>query len=211
MAKHTSFGTYMFSLLYGALKRRREGINQLQIFCHVMGRHFDALKQAAFRLRTESMIMSASDIMLPEHGKDRGMDRLPGETAEGYRTRLAMKATIAERAGTLPGVLDAVAALGYDQSAIEPFYVYDPERWAEFIIWLKGSEQSGVNDISIIDAEVRKVKEASAKPVYGAAFGSTIEIYPEQRAGLYGYPLCGTLNCGTYPGPDDGRIEWLGG
>ena len=40
----------------------------------------------------------------------------------------------------------------YEQSVIEPFAFQDPERWAEFIIFLKGSQQSGVNDLNVIDA-----------------------------------------------------------
>lgn len=92
------------------------------------------------------------------------MSRLEGEDVESYRTRLSMKGVISEWSGTKTGILYALAALGYDESTIEPFSYQDPERWAEFIVFLKGSKQSGINNLTVIDAEVRKVKEGSSKP-----------------------------------------------
>ena len=107
--------------------------------------------------------MSCSEAMLPVHGQDRDMPRLEGEDAEAYRTRLSMKGIISEWGGTRKGVLYALTSLGYDLSSIEPLSEQDPERWAEFVIWLKGTEQSGVTNLSVIDTEVQKVKEGSSK------------------------------------------------
>ena len=78
-----------------------------------------------------------------------------------------MKGIISRWSGTRQGILYVLAALGYEQSHIEPVYEQDPEHWAEFIIFLKGSKQSGVNNLAVIDAEVRKVKEGSSRPFYG--------------------------------------------
>ena len=93
--------------------------------------------------------------------RDSDMPRLEGEDVESYRTRLSMKGVISEWSGTKTGILYALAALGYEESTIEPFSYQDPERWAEFIVFLKGSKQSGINNLTVIDAEVRKVKELS--------------------------------------------------
>jgi len=62
-----------------------------------------------------------------------------------------MKGLISEWGGTRQGVLYALTSLGYDKSYIEPFSVQDPERWAEFIIFLKSSKQSGVYNLDVID------------------------------------------------------------
>ena len=163
MKQYDRFGEYMFDLLFAPLKKGKRTVNQLYIFFKVIGRVFDGLKEDALRVRDETNVATASPVMLPVHGQDRNMPQLAGESVEGYRTRLAMKGIIAEKGGLKEGILYALAALGYEQSAIEPAFLQDPEHWAEFIIHLKNSKQSGVNNLDSIIAEVNKVKEGSSK------------------------------------------------
>lgn len=193
------FGDYMFYLLNAPLKKGRKKSNQFYIFLKVIGKLFDATKRDIFRVRDESMVISASPVMLPVHGQDKQMARLKGEDIEAYRTRLSMKAIIAEKAGSEEGILLALAALGYEQSYLEPMWKQSPEHWAEFIIFLRGKNPSSVNDLRLIDAEVMKVKQASSKPFYGAAVGNHILISSQQRSGMMKFPLCNTLRCGVYP------------
>ena len=167
MKQFETFGEYMFDLLFAPLKKGRKTVNQLRIFFKVMGREFDDLKAAIFRVRSEANVASCSEVMLPVHGQDRDMPRLEGEDAEAYRTRLSMKGIISQWSGTRRGVLYALTALGYDRSRIELFAEQDAERRAEFIIFLNSSKPSGVTHLSVIDAQVRKVKEGSSKPAYG--------------------------------------------
>lgn len=197
------FADYMYYLLIGPLKKVAKKDNQFYILFKVFGKLFDQTKQDIFRVREESMIISASEIMLGEHGLDRDMKRLKGEGVENYRTRLSMKNIIAEKAGTNTGILLALKALGYEQSYIEPFYIYDPERWAEFIVYLGGKNPSGINDIGIIDNEVMKVKPASGKPSYGIEEGTRSVIKSAFRNGFSKYPLCNTISCGRWPLQDN--------
>ena len=199
MKRFDTFGEYMFDLLFGPLKKGKRSANQFYIFCKVTGRVFDDMKAVFFRVREESNVVTASAAMLPVHGQDREMPRLEGEDVEAYRTRLCMKGIIAEEAGTKQGILRALTALGYSQSYIEPFSLQDPERWAEFIVYLKGPQQSGVNNLAVIDAQVRKVKEASSKPSYGLDAGGVILIRSELQTGLSHYPRCGEIACGVFP------------
>ena len=173
--------------------------NQFSIFFTVVGRIFVGMKKVVFRGRSVANVASASPVMLPVHGQDRDMPRLEGEDVESYRTRLSMKGVISEWSGTKTGILYALAALGYEESTIEPFSYQDPERWAEFIIFLKGSKQSGINNLTVIDAEVRKVKEGSSKPAYGAEAGNGIEIRSQVFTGFSRYPRCGEIVCGVWP------------
>lgn len=200
MKRFDNFGEYMFDLLFAPLKKGKRAVNQFFIFFKVIGREFDDLKAVLFRVRDEANVASASPVMLPVHGQDRDMPRLAGEDIEAYRTRLSMKGIISEWGGTKGGVLYALAALGWEQSYIEPVSFTDEERWAEFIIFLGGRYPSGVNDIDIIDAEVRKVKEGSSRPEYGIEERNIVEIREWSRAGLYDFPICGRLRCGQYPG-----------
>lgn len=166
MKQYDRFGEYMFDLLFAPLKKGKRTVNQLYIFFKVIGCVFDGLKEDALRVRDETNVATASPIMLPIHGQDRNMPRLAGESVEGYRTRLAMKSIIAEKGGLKEGILYALAALGYEQSTVEPFVPQDPKRWAEFIIHLKSSKQNGIDNLDTILAEVNKVKEGSSK-LYG--------------------------------------------
>lgn len=193
------FQDYMFYLLYGPLKRLSKAKNQFYLLFKVLGKVFDQTKEDIFRVREESMIISASERFLDEHGKDRDMRRLKGETVESYRTRLSMKKIIAELAGTSKGMILALKALGYDKSRIEPFYIHDQARWAEFTIYLLSRLESGVNDISVIDAEIMKIKPASAKPSYGVGSDRKVIINTKADFYLFEYPICNVLICGTYP------------
>ena len=199
MKRFDTFGAYMFDLLFAPLKRGKRAANQFFIFFKVIGRIFDGMKKDAFRLRDELNVATASPVMLPVHGQDRDMPRLEGESIENYRARLSMKGIISEWGGTKSGILYALTSLGYEQSTIEPFSYQDPERWAEFIVFLKGSKQSGVNNLAVIDAEVRKVKEGSSKPAYGAESGGGIEIHSKTFSGFSRYPRCGEIVCGVWP------------
>ena len=192
------FQEYMYYLLTAPLKKIVKISNQFYILCKVFGKIFDRTLQDIYLVREQSMVISALPIFLTEHGKDRDMPQLNGEDAEAYRTRLCMRGIIAEKAGTDAGILLALKALGYEKSTIEPYYYYDQDRWAEFIIYLKGSNPT-ITDINIINNEVLKVKAARSKPVYESEDYNEIQIQSSFSAGLNPYPLCGNTLCGTYP------------
>ncbi|MFW5435201.1 hypothetical protein [Paenibacillus apiarius] len=195
------FSDYMYYLLIAPLKKVIKRDNQFYLFLKVIGKLFDQTKEDIFRVREESMIITASELMLNEHGRERDMPRLKGEDIESYRLRLMMKNLIATQAGTEQGILTALKALGYEKSYIEPYYIHDPDRWAEFIVYLGSSTPSGINDIAIIDAEVMKVKPARSKPSYGIeeGAGSSVVIQSTFSSGPVGLPLCNTIKCGTWP------------
>lgn len=199
MKRFDTFGAYMFDLLFAPLKRGKRAANQFFIFFKVIGRIFDG------RRRTPSGFGMSAMSRPRARSCFRYTDRTG--TCRGLRARalktigpcLSMKGIISEWGGTKSGILYALTSLGYEQSTIEPFSYQDPERWAEFIVFLKGSKQSGVNNLAVIDAEVRKVKEGSSKPAYGAESGGGIEIHSKTFSGFSRYPRCGEIVCGVWP------------
>lgn len=202
------FADYMYHLLFGPLKKMAKARNELYTFLKVMGKLADQTKRDILRVREESMVISASERMLEKHGQDRGMRRLRGESAENYRLRLMMKHKIAEQAGTTAGILLSLQTLGYEQSYVEPYRLYDPDRWAEFIVYLAGKNPSGINDIAVIDSEVMKVKPASGKPSYASEEQNNLVIRSTFQAGMSNYRLCNTFVCGTWPAQSNlGRME----
>lgn len=173
------FSDYMYSLLFTPLKKVRQAGNQFYLFFKVVGKLFDNTKSDIFRVREESIVASASEVMLPEHGKDRDMPRLKGETVEGYRTRLSMKAIIAEKAGTEAGILLALLTLGYKNSEIVPASVYDRDRWAEFYVFLKMNDLLSDPPVNfkIVKKIVMDVKQASALPIFRYIYPSIIHEF----------------------------------
>lgn len=151
------FGDYMFSLLFAPLKRVKRATNQFYIFFKVVGRHFDEVKQAFFRVREESNVISCSEIMLPIHGIDRDMPKLEDEDWESYRTRLSMKGIIASKAGTSEGIRYLAKSFKYDDVKISLYE--EPSRWAEVKIQLI-SKRAEINNKDAILAEMNKIKPA---------------------------------------------------
>jgi len=176
MKRFSTFGEYMFDLLFGPLKKGKRAVNQFFIFFKVIGRQFDSVKRAFFQIREEANVVSCSEIMLPVHGQDRTMPRLAGETDEGYRTRLSMKGIIASWAGTATGIKYAMAALGYEQSVVEPVYLNDPARWAEFIVRLGPGNSEAVKELRTVYDEILKVKEGASRLAYFTVYHDPFEI-----------------------------------
>lgn len=170
------FGDYMYSLLFTPIKKIKQTANQFYIFFKVVGRLFDDTKTDIFRVREESMVASASEIMLPEHGRDRDMSRLKGESTEGYRTRLSMKAIISEKAGTLEAIYLVLNSFHLKRYDVLPLYKTDKSRWAEFLVCLIYELDVPVIDVRVLRGEVRKVKPASAKDNYLIRLQSSISM-----------------------------------
>lgn len=163
MKKFENFGEYMFDLLFAPLKKGKRATNQFHIFFRVMGREFDDIKTAIFKVRNEANVASCSEEMLAVHGQDRDMPRLEGESFEAYRTRLSMKGIISEWGGTRKGILYALTSLGYRGSRVERLSQQEPKRWAEFDIYLNPGRDEVIRDPLVIYREVQKVKEGSSK------------------------------------------------
>lgn len=152
-----SFGEYMFRLLFGPLKKVTKKANQFYIFFKVIGRQFDQMKKDILRVREESAVLTCSDVMLPVHGQDRGMVRLKGEAIEGYRTRLAMKGIISEKAGLNEGIRYLAKSFGYDN--VEIIKNPDPEHWAEATVFFAGGNIV-LDDNGVLLQELNKIKPA---------------------------------------------------
>lgn len=187
----------MYSLLFGPLKKVRQSINQAGILFHVLGRLFDENKEDLFKVREESLIISCSETILSEFGKERDMPRLDGEALDNYRDRLMNKNILAERAGTNIGIMQALKDAGYTGVYLEPFYLYDPERWAEFIVYLGENKAGVLTDITKIDAYVSKLKPASAKANYITESTARVVITSEHSTIGLCYPMCGLQQCGA--------------
>lgn len=172
-----NFADYIWYLLPAVLKKNKS-INQLYIFCKVIGSVFDDIKSMIFRLRKETMLETCSDCMLEIFGQDRNMFQMKGETYNQYRQRLKMKAQIAEMAGRLLGILYALKSVGYDNCVITPLYLEDASRWSEINIDFYVESVDDSNDIDfkcIVDC-VMHTKKASTLPHYIFHYPTQIQL-----------------------------------
>lgn len=162
------FSDYMWHLIHYPLRAKKTASNIYILFV-VLGKLFDEVKEIALQLPRQANIKTATGKYLDLCGNDRNMPRLQNEDDESYRRRQLLKVEIARRAGTKQGMELALKSLGYDVE-IEPMYLEDKERWAEFYIILKEKETNEVYDFSVIKSTVMEIKQASAKPNYGIRF-----------------------------------------
>lgn len=163
------FGKYMYYLLSAPFKQIRKEKNQWYIYFRVIGQLFDENKRMLQRAREESMVQTASTILLPEHGLDRSLSRYEGETWENFRIRLTMYADTCLLGGTELGTLQAVKSLGFSNVRMVPCFKMDGnrDRWAEFfVIIIRDVDDEFDIGHEIIRREVRKVKKVSGKDNY---------------------------------------------
>lgn len=159
------YADYMYSLLFAPLKKARRSVNQFYLFFKVIGALYDRTVEDIQRIREESMILTASEALLAEHGRDRNLPRLENETAESYRTRLAMKGILAEKAGTKEGIELCLESF-HAEGEVIPYYTIDPERWAEFLVRIYLDMDYIYIPVERMREQVREVKPASAKDNY---------------------------------------------
>ncbi len=163
---YNTFAEYMYYLLTSPYKKVKKSANQFYALCLVIGKVFDDLKSSINSSRESTIIISANESFLDEHGKDRNMPRLADEEVETYRTRLSMKAIIAESAGTKQGIQIALNSLGFINADIFAVRLYDPLRWAEFYVFIEADEIDLIRNFAIVKTVVRDVKPARSLPNY---------------------------------------------
>lgn len=82
----------------------------------------EGFRAATRQTRTLWFPGTAPDEVLDIHGVQRGLPRLPGESASSYRARLENAHLFYEAAGTQAGMAAALAAIGYPGAEVFPLY-----------------------------------------------------------------------------------------
>ena len=163
-----NFIEYMWYLLSMPFKRVKKQVNMWYMWCKVIGKRFDAIKEDFFLAREEGMIATCSQEMLTIHAADRKLSRYEGEALENFRKRIAMYAEVCTMGGTPAGILLAVRTLGYSGVEIVPgkeFYD-DESRWAEFVVLVDLNINRNDIGLEVIKKAVREWKEVGARDSY---------------------------------------------
>jgi hypothetical protein len=178
-----TFGEYIYSLLIGPLKKTGSDIS---ILCQSLGSRYQEIKDMIFSIRRAWVIETAPKWALDLHGQDRLLPRLPDEPDETYRRRLQSARTIYALGGTDPGIIDAMARLGFT-ATIQNVRQIDPLRWAEMNIYLEGN----IDEVLLAPTEnaiIKAIKDtkASHSKVADLAIAYLVDAY-------VGYGAKGTI------------------
>ncbi len=104
-------------------------------FLEGLGEVKDGLAEHVRQAVLARMIQRAPEDVLAFIGEERLLPRFPGELVEAYRARLLAAWEFWRRAGTLPGLVYWLRAMGYEPFVVEWHY-YDRSIWAEFSLYL---------------------------------------------------------------------------
>lgn len=163
---YEKFQDYLWYLVHRPFKGTSEKESDIYILFKALGKVLDRMKQDIFKLRRQAIISTADSKALEMHGIDRRIQKYADETYEQYRSRLLAKREVAEMAGSYEGIMAVLRSLGLIDAYIEPLFLTNPERWAEFYIRISEANMDVVRNFEIVKREVRIVKQGTSLPNY---------------------------------------------
>ncbi|THF70511.1 hypothetical protein E7T06_07340 [Deinococcus sp. Arct2-2] len=98
-----------------------------------VGVSLDDLALRAYTAMLSRLILVAPEEAVMLAGGERGLKRYPSESLDTYRRRVIDAWAYWEMAGTLPGMIQALASAGYRATVTEHWRT-QPEKWAEFSV-----------------------------------------------------------------------------
>lgn len=117
-----------------------------QSFNESLGASKDALIRKLVAALSIASIKYGDDEALSYIGRERGIERVAGESLEGFRQRLLTAWDFWRWAGTVKGLLLAFEAAGY-QVEIYEHYKSDMSIWAQFSVHLADAESTTVKPV----------------------------------------------------------------
>jgi hypothetical protein len=180
----SQFGDYLWNLLprFFKLLQNSEPWKWVSVF----GGHLDDTKGSIFALRRAWLVATASGASLDLLGKARGIIRYPGEDDELYRVRIMAAFDIYSAGGTIPGITQALALLGYPDAIVHELFrdgkvipLHNAAgqynglarhqggiRWAEFkiITGIDDTRPFTKTDLQILMDAIYKMKPAHTMP-----------------------------------------------
>lgn len=129
--------SYLWWLAPAFLKKREPVESLVYALLTAIGEELDEAKTTILAMRRQLLVSTAEGVWLATHGRDRIIDRIPGESDDSYRARLLAAFLAKQQGGTTSGMIAGCALLGLDVEVVER-YLTDPTRWSEFEIVVRG-------------------------------------------------------------------------
>jgi hypothetical protein len=154
---------YLWWLLPSFLKRKPRGESLVGGFCDAVGDTFDGARATLTEVAPLLVVETATGDYLDRLARVRQLARGAGELDESLRVRVLAAMTVKRKGGTIPGMLEGLAGLGYQVEVDE--ILKGTAKWSHFVIRIVAWTGVVVEQAVFYDT-VRKLKPAHTRAVY---------------------------------------------
>ena len=161
---------YLWWLLPAFLKKKERTASMVARFCDVWGGILDTARTTLIDIIPQLVVETAAGEYLDMLARARQIFRGEGETDESLRIRVLAAHEIKRKGGTIPGMENGLAAIGYTAEVEEPNTGTD--KWSRFVVKLLGWD-GVVADQKVFYQVVRLLKPAHTRALIESL------IYPE--------------------------------
>ena len=161
---------YLWWLLPAFLKKKERTASMVARFCDVWGGILDTARTTLIDIIPQLVVETAAGEYLDMLARARQIFRGEGETDDSLRIRVLAAHEIKRKGGTIPGMENGLAAIGYTAEVEEPNTGTD--KWSRFVVKLLGWD-GVVADQKVFYQVVRLLKPAHTRALIESL------IYPE--------------------------------
>ena len=154
---------YLWWLLPQFLERKGRQDSLVGGLCDAVGDTLDGARTTFADVIPLLLVQTATGDYLDRLARMRQLARGVGEPDESLRTRVLAAMAIKRLGGTLPGMVQGLAALGYLVEVLEPYR--GTPHWSHFLVRILGWD-GVVTDQRVFYDTVRRLKPAHTRAVY---------------------------------------------
>jgi hypothetical protein len=154
---------YLWWLLPSFLKSKGRSASLVGGLCDAVGDALDEARVTLTEVIPLLLVETATGDYLDRLARMRQIARGVGEPDESLRTRVLAAMTVKRKGGTIPGMIEGLAGLGYQVEVEEIFK--GTAKWSHFVIRIVAWTGVVVEQAVFYDT-VRKLKPAHTRAVY---------------------------------------------
>ena len=161
---------YLWWLLPQFLKRKGRQDSIVGGLCDAVGDRLDDARTTITQVIPLLLVQTATGDYLDRLARMRQLARGIGEPDESLRTRVLAAMTIKREGGTIPGMVEGLAGLGYHVDVDEAFK--GSSSWSHFLVRILGWD-GVVADQAVFYDTVRRPKPAHTRATYECQIPAT--------------------------------------
>ena len=161
---------YMWWLLPSFLKRKPRDASLVGGICGAVGDTLDEARDTLAEVIPLLLVQTATGDYLDRLARMRQLARGVGEPDESLRTRVLAAMTVKRKGGTIPGMVEGLAGLGYQVEVDEAFK--GSAKWSHFVVRII-AWTGVVMEQAVFYDTVRKLKPAHTRAVYESLCAAT--------------------------------------
>ena len=161
---------YLWWLLPSFMKKRERRLALTGSLVDLLGESLDGARATLTEIIPQLLAATATGEYLDRLARLRTVFRGVGETDESLRTRVLAALAIKRLGGTLPGMVQGLATLGYVVEVLETYR--GTPHWSHFLVRILGWD-GVVTDQHVFYDTVRRLKPAHTRAVYECLIPAT--------------------------------------